>query len=135
VYQDSIGLTLTLAAGTVWRTVRPNVDEISVDVVLPNGLCAYNSDGSRESRNIQVQIYYREVGGAAVYVNTINHTANTQSAIRLGHRWNVDRTKSYEVGLLRTSPEHTGNPRIIDTVQWYVLRGALYNPPVPYQII
>lgn len=131
VYQDSIGVTLTLAAGTVWRAVRPNVDEISVDTVLPNGLCAYNSDGSRESRNIQVQIYYREVGGAAVYVNTINHTANTQSAIRLGHRWNVDRTKSYEVGLLRTSPE-TGNPRIIDTVQWAYLRGTLYNPPVSF---
>jgi predicted phage tail protein len=131
VHQDSIGVTLTLAVGTVWRAARPNVDEISLDVVLPSGLCAYNSDGSREARNIQVQIYYREVGGASVFVNTISHTANTQSAIRLGYRFNVNRAKAYEVGLIRISPE-TGNTRIIDLVQWSVLRGIVNDPPVTF---
>jgi hypothetical protein len=62
VYQDQIGVELIQADGRLIRTARPNVDELSIDIVCPQGLALIDDNGARVNFTVMVLAEYREVG-------------------------------------------------------------------------
>ncbi len=63
--------------------------------------------------------------------HTFTRTDATSSAIRVGHSWAVDKTKTYEVALTRLTAD-TDDTRTIDDVMWSVLRSIKNDPPVTF---
>ena len=70
-----IGVLLEQSTGWVARTTtETEVDEISVDFTLPQGLGAYNEDGQRRSRSVTLDLAYRKVGDSDWLTPTLANT-------------------------------------------------------------
>lgn len=62
VFQEDLSVLLEQSAGFTTRTTQPDVDEAIVDVTFPSGLAAYNQQGKRRSRRVQLELQYAESG-------------------------------------------------------------------------
>lgn len=62
VFQDEFSILLAYADGFITRTTQIDADEAIVDITFPNGLCAYNSQGVRGTKNVQLELQYAESG-------------------------------------------------------------------------
>ena len=155
VYQTAVAVELTADGGRVVRTAEPNVDELSVDIIFPQGLVEYTDDGTRLRYTVDVTIQYREVGAGGwtdietetfggynivegtgglfgnLYTLVVRSIDMTASAVRRGRTWRVDRTKEYEIGLTRITAD-TDDPQIVDSVYWANIRGILDEHPVDF---
>ena len=60
-------------------------------------------------------------------------TGKTTSLVRRAYYGKVDRTKSYEVGLLRVTPDST-DERISDEVFWTIFRGTKHESPLNFPV-
>jgi len=132
VTQTSVNVSLTAAGGRVVRTAEAGSDELSVDIVFPRGLAYFDNNGNRTSYTVSVRVEYRKVGNLTwITQHTFTRTDATSSAIRVGHSWAVDKTKTYEVALTRLTAD-TDDTRTIDDVMWSVLRSIKNDPPVTF---
>lgn len=64
VFEDALSIKLTNAAGFQQRTGQANTHELSVDVVFPNGLIAFdtNNQNAPIAATVEVQVEYRKQG-------------------------------------------------------------------------
>ena len=62
VTQSFINIELKKADGATTRTAPKSVDELSVDVMFPAGLCVFNNEGGHGEVNCRLRLEYREVG-------------------------------------------------------------------------
>jgi hypothetical protein len=131
VHQDSIGVELTQVGGGVTRSARAGADELSVDIVFPQGLAYFDGNGNRTTFTVSISVAYREIGTSPWTSETVDYADTTSSALRFGKRWTVDRTKQYEVSLTRITADTTDS-RTVDTVYWSVLRSTTNDHPVSF---
>lgn len=61
-------------------------------------------------------------------------TGNTSSLLRRSFSGQVDRTKSYDVGLLRVTPDTTDPNHVADEFYWTVFRGTKNDPPLNFPV-
>jgi len=136
VYQDQVGVRLTSALGWVQRTSQLDADELSVDIVFPQGLVLMDDAGLRTSITVAVELRYRKVGDAgwiSITGQEINSvTRATSTTVRVGYRWQVDNGEQYEVAMQRTTPDSTST-RIMDEVTWTVLRTFQVGVPINFR--
>lgn len=153
VTQDDFSILLTQASDWHERTSDSNADELSVDVVFPQGLVYFTDSGGRGERTVAIQIQFRVAGGSplaswstptftattvdAAWISgdTITFTHNRTSAVRHGFRWSVPTRGTYEVRIRRTTTD-SNDTRIYDTVSWSVLRTITDEDPLnfPYPL-
>lgn len=57
-YQDDYSVLLQQVDGYTTRTTQPNADEAIVDVTFPQGLSSFNTEGTRLSYEVQLEIQY-----------------------------------------------------------------------------
>ena len=63
IFQETLGIALTEAAGWVSRTTQAEIDEISIDVTLPRGLIIFGKKtGDKIAHELAIDIEYRLVG-------------------------------------------------------------------------
>lgn len=67
-------------------------------------------------------------------VNEFTITDNTSSLLRRSFSGKVDRTKSYDVGLLRVTPDTTDPNHVSDEFYWTVFRGTKNDPPLNFPV-
>jgi sulfur carrier protein ThiS len=67
-------------------------------------------------------------------ISAFTVTANTSSLLRRSFSGQVDRTKSYDVGLLRVTPDTTDPNKVADEFYWTVFRGTKNDPPLNFPI-
>lgn len=132
VTQTQIGVELKQADGQLVRSAEANVDVLSVDIVYPQGLVAFDSGGNKTQCTVQVKVEYREIGaGSWTEATTFNNIDSVSTPVRYGYKWNVDRTKSYEVALSRITAD-TDDSKIMDSVYWTVLRSFRNDHPINF---
>lgn len=62
VMEDSLSIQLKQEDGWQTRTTRPDIDEIGVEFVLPNGLVEFNDRGDRVARSLHFEVQYAPTG-------------------------------------------------------------------------
>ena len=129
VFEDTLSITLTQAAGWQVRTTQPNADEISVDITFPQGLVEFDNQGNKIDRTVSVTVESSPAGANTwTSQGTITVTARRTSAIRRGLRWKVARGQ-YDVRLRRTTADTTSS-QIFDASVWTALRTITNEDPV-----
>jgi len=132
VFED--GLQVKLSSEFAIRTTQPNADEISVDVVYPQGMFEIAPDGSLSRLTRIVEIEFSVAGADAwVVAGTIRTMAMKSSAIRDGLRFTVERGQ-YDVRLKADPafPPSDGGFDIeeFDDVVWTALRTITDEDPI-----
>lgn len=126
-------ITRAIASLSNWstRTSAPDADELSIDLVFPQGLVHFNDDGSRSFTSVIISVEYRLVGTTTWIVppgGQITVTDNQTSALRSTLRWAVSRGQ-YEVRLSRFSDDPVDNKTLSQSV-WSVLRTFTNEDPI-----
>lgn len=62
VSQNNQNVLLEEVDGFTTRSFPPNADEGIVDITFPQGLCQFASNGKRQSRTVEVEVQFSEVG-------------------------------------------------------------------------
>lgn len=112
------------------RTTAESVQEISIDLVCPNGMAVYHSDGPRPVTAI-LEWRYRVVGTTTwTTLPQINITAKTKDAIRKTFR-QVVAVGQYEVEVRRAVAKKTrdSDVSVSEDVFWTAVRG--WRPGIP----
>jgi hypothetical protein len=134
VLEEQLDITLTHAAGFVQRTTSPNIFEIGVDIVYPQGLCAIGSDGTRFPMLNVVQWRYRKVGDVA-WTNApdFHIWRSTQKVLRFSQRVVVPEGQ-YQVQLFRLTQDYAARSDMtyFNEVHWTAVRGFRVGEPVQF---
>lgn len=85
VFQDDFSILLSEPDGYTTRTTQVDSDEAIVDVTFPSGLCSYNSEGSRNSKQVQLELQYAESGSSPQTWSPASTTYKTFSGTTLTH--------------------------------------------------
>jgi len=129
VFEDTLSITLTQAAGWQVRTTQPNADEISVDMTFPQGLVQFDNQGNKVDRTVSISVESSPAGANTwTSQGTITVTARRTSAIRRGLRWKVTRGQ-YDVRLKRTTADASSS-QIFDASVWTALRTIACEDPI-----
>jgi hypothetical protein len=131
VVQDDLSVELTQAGGWQQRTTAANIDEISIDVVAPNGIVRIDDKGKSQNFTVAIEAEYQLVGGSTwTQFVDVDLKARSTDAIRKGYRQKVA-TGQYNVRVRRTTAD-TDDEKIQDQVVWSALRGFRNSPPVSF---
>lgn len=65
VQEDALSVLLTQAGGGQVRVSRELADELSVDIVFPQGLVQFDAQGNKGPKGVEVQVEYRPIAGGA----------------------------------------------------------------------
>lgn len=123
VYEESISVLLDYPSSWVQRTTADDVDEISVDISMPNGLYLLrSSDGKRVNFSILIEVQYA-VAGSGVWASFghFDITASSAQAIRRSLAIAVSRGK-FDVRMRKFNPDYVGNDNVSETAYWTALR-------------
>ena len=151
VQQDDYTILLTQADDWQTRTAPAIRDELSVDVVWPQGLVKFNTSGARLALSVAFQIQYRPTSGGSwltptftattldpttkdnwISGDTVTVTHNRTAAIRHGFTWTPAAGRGdYEVRIRRTSAD-TDDTQIFDKFTWAALRGITADDPLNF---
>lgn len=130
--EETLSVELVTGLDYQRRTTAANVSEISVDVVLPNGLIWIADDGSRNQMGFGWGARYRLVGGGGWTVFKDEFfTRATQNIIRLNARVAVA-AGTYEVEVARYADKYAGTNIVFDDATWTALRGFRPGPTVTF---
>lgn len=133
VIQESLSVELTPQDRFI-RTTAADVDEISFDVIAPQGVFrVFVKNGTYENATVVVQAEYRAVGATTwLSFGTLTITNKKQDVLRRGLRRSVPRGQ-YELSLRRTTPKSTDPGYLTtDTLTWTALRGFRNDPPIRF---
>lgn len=135
VFQEDLSIELPKSAGWQSRRTAPDIDEVYVDTVAPNGVGRLTGRYGWVVRKIKFQTMFRRVGttawfdgGIIVYEERLPRTRRRSRRIKFPARG------QYEVRIRRVSgdaeedPEHT--VQFLDLVVWASLRSIRNDPPV-----
>jgi hypothetical protein len=132
IHEDPLSVVLTQAGGSAIRTTQSDADEISVDIVFPNGLFALASDGTRLLATVAVTVEYRLVGATSWTLlaedGDFNPSTWVSGVFRRGRRWTTNKGQ-YEVKLTRTTAD-SSDLKIHDQVFWSALRTIRHRDPI-----
>lgn len=64
VFQADMSVLLQEVDGFTERNIQLDSDEVIVDVTFPRGLAQFNNQGTRISRNVQLELQWAEVGSS-----------------------------------------------------------------------
>ena len=79
VYQQDFNILLSKSSGYIVRTTQNDIDEAEIDISF-QGLCYYNSDGSKGNASVQFEVQYAPTGTQDWSVPTGGfQISNTQS--------------------------------------------------------
>lgn len=115
------------------RTTAENVQEISIDIILPNGLVLINSDGNHQ-QTVTLQWRYRIVGSPTWTTPAdIVIKAKTRDAIRRTYRATVT-AGQYEVEVHRSVAKKTyaDDTSDIEDTFWTAIRGMRPGVPITF---
>lgn len=131
-FEQGLSVELTHAASWQVRTTAANIDEISLDVVAPNGIYRVDKDTGRfEKFRVRVQSQYRPAGsdGAWVALANLDEERERQKPLRWGLRRAVTRGQ-YEVRVRKASEDYDGDDQVVEQLAWTALRGFRADPPI-----
>lgn len=113
------------------RTTQPDVDRISIDIVCPNGLYAWNNYAGRTTKTISFNIWYRltDTSGDWLQLPILTITGSTNAAVRKNYSWDVTKGQ-YDMKIGRITSADTGNDMSIS--YWTALRSIKNSPPITY---
>lgn len=86
VFEDALSIKLRQPVGFQQRTSQPNAQDLSIDIVFPNGLIGFNTDPQHLnepiSATVQLQVEYRlqGAGGWTAVDNTLAAAASLTTA-------------------------------------------------------
>ena len=131
------------------RTTADDADRISIDILLPRGLAAFNDQGQRTSKTVQFQIQFRRTGTAGWSTPAFRHRTSGSVAggiitlsgartqvIRHGFEWSTGSRDQYDVRVRRVSADDTvdseGRTREFSLLTWSALRSFTDRDPVSF---
>lgn len=128
----------------VLRTTEADTLEISVDLTFPGGLVTFDNKNNRLEREVTFDVQYRVTGSStfkgAEWLNPEDKgfevdgkvTANektTQAVFYSGRFRPEEGEGQYDVRIRRITPQ-TDDARVVDRVQWTMLRSIRNSPPI-----
>lgn len=118
------------------RYTASNINRITVNFFLPQGLIRYDSEGKKSTQLVTVKIRYRAYpgGGAWTNITDIQLLKKTINPIRVGRTWAVTEGPQYEVEVWRVEEEPGDDDRStrIRTVQWGSIKGHRRGAPITF---
>lgn len=151
VDQQNFEITLSEADGYTIRTSDDNADEVGVEFVFPDGLITVNSDGSRASASVAIELEYSvaganswqnipTAGGARTFddswtnisagaFNQVTFTHQLTNAIRHGITWKVPTRGQFDVRIKRLTADSTVDT-VRDIIEWVTLRRVTNESPI-----
>jgi len=160
VAQDNFQIELKEVDGYTIRTSALEADELSIDILFPEGLITVLDDGTRTTSSVTVQLEY-SVAGANIWqaipvaggqqtfplawsnsngtaFNVVTFTQQKTAAIRHGITWRVPSRGQYDIRIKRASAD-TVSENVRDGLYWTALRTftneSPVNSPVPVALI
>lgn len=117
-----IGPFTTNEAGTL-------ASSLEVDIVLPQGLCAFNSKGKKRDQQAAVRVEYQQINDAGDVLGDWQELTHTTWTMRTTTPQRFTFTKTvtpgrYRVRAMRANDKNKDNGAA-NTVQWYGLRAVL----------
>jgi len=61
VFEEQLAITITQVGSPFKRTTQTDVEEIVVDILFPQGLVQFGSDGGRSNRTVEMVVQYKDV--------------------------------------------------------------------------
>lgn len=148
VNQQEFAIKLLQADGFTLRTSDIDTDELSVDVVFPQGLVTFSTTtGNRTQRTVAIQIQFRKIG-TTPWINLPADTISTAGiisgaditfsaarsvALRHGFRWKTGERAQWEVQIQRTTLDNTST-QTFDDVFWTTLRSFTLDDPINFRV-
>lgn len=148
VYEEAVNAAMN-DAGDLTRTTAPDADEISLDVVFPQGLFGFNKDGKQRNATALFNVEYKAVGSGTwlpapftatdTRLSGFKHVGGTwplnvitphKKPFAVGISWNVT-PGQYDVRVRRSTTDWNGataTNRIGDAV-WGALRTIRHTAP------
>jgi hypothetical protein len=116
------------------RSTQAGPDELSVDIVLPNGLVSFAPDGTRNDRSVAFEVEYSVQGSGTWVQATAPFTvrAAKTSAVRHSVRWTPaggGAATVFDVRVKRTTPDQS-SATIMDKSFWTALRTIKHTTPI-----
>ena len=159
VDQNNFSVLISQATGWVERTSSADADELSLDLLFPQGLVQYDANGNRQNASINIEINYREVGASPWLeidtslstfqttapsgwlnktgndLDSITFTQNKTASIRHGIRWGVSSRGQYEIRVRRTTAD-SSSTQVYDTMYWSSIKTFTNEDPIstPYPV-
>lgn len=132
VNETPLSITLRSADGFNVRSTGPDTDQISIDLIAPQGIFSYNKEtGAYDDRPVIVQVRYRLVG-TVPWTNRPNVVfTRTKESVRRGDRWAVARG-NYEVGVAKFTTDYVGGGQVAEEILWITLRAFTHAHPVNF---
>lgn len=117
-----VGPFTTNEAGTL-------ASSLEVDIVLPQGLCAFNSKGKKRDQQAAVRVEYQQINDAGDVLGDWQELTHTTWTMRTTTPQRFTFTKTvtpgrYRVRAMRANDKNKDNGAA-NTVQWYGLRAVL----------
>lgn len=111
-------------AGDIIRTTPDDTQEINVDIFFNSGLGAYDDDGNLDIADVTVEAFYKlenESDSSYKLLGNFNGDSNTISGSELKTlRYSIHKSGlpagKYTVKIVRQSPDHDNDSKIIDQV-------------------
>lgn len=151
VDEETLNVHLTSAGSWHTRTTEAETNEISFDIVFPNGLIEFVEDRAANQtsyvdqetgevttegallppeteRSVVVEWGYSVSGANSWTTGRITTTAKTGKTIRKSHRIAVTEGQ-YDVRLKRVTAD-SGDSRVVDNVYWSALRSIHTQDPI-----
>jgi len=133
--QLSVKLSRLAPAGPIEeqiRTTQIKADEISVDILFPRGLVAFNSSGSRLTKTVEIAVETRLVDAIAwTPITSQIYTESTTAALRKTINFSVARGQ-YEVKVYRVTDD-TNTDKEFTESYWNALRTITIENPVKFK--
>ncbi|ODT22241.1 MAG: hypothetical protein ABS35_15275 [Kaistia sp. SCN 65-12] len=134
VVEEPLSVDLKKAGGWHRRNTAADINEISVDLVMPNGIIRYDKKGKKHAWQVVIAIRYRLFGTVPwtsmpdVVINdsTVNAVRRTASiVVPLGE---------YEVEVSKTSEDYPEGDvsTVTETIVWTALRGFRTGSPLTF---
>lgn len=133
VTEQSLSVVLNQPDGFHTRNTEINTDEISIDVMFPNGLFALDPEtGKKLTTSMTVAVEYRAVGAPTWTARpNIVLTAQRSETFGANDSWNVTRG-SYQVRVRRVTTMPAADANVYDTVVWSALRSIRHADPIKF---
>lgn len=134
IYQEELSVELTQAAGWIQRTTTTGCDKFIVDVTMPQGCCAYDSQtGARGSYTVTFEVSYSPAG-ANTWTSPVQYIISTSTNVALRRQYefqppHVDGIDQFDVRMRRTSTDTTDD-KIFDDTFWTALKTVTFENPI-----
>jgi hypothetical protein len=130
IKEDRFSIKLTFSGNFQTRRSGPDADELSVDIIFPQGLVSFDVQGFKKVRGVNIHIQFSPVGEdnwQTAFLETLEDAS--ASEVRRTRRWTVPHGQ-YDVRIARTFPPDESFTNEVDSTFWSVLRTVTYVDPI-----